>query len=507
MPTNAPGIQAVINTAPLGQPAPAQGSDAFFIVGYAIWGPMDVPTLVTSWNDYVLKFGGLHPDSDLARAVNLFFKNGGRRAWVVRAGNDEAQVSSITIGDNFAPPSTTLSVGSKYASDADAVDVRVTVSAGTTANTKKLVIESLKLSVREVFDNFKITLTTQEQADLTAGNSKFNDCASVTAKSKLVLLIRNTTNSHVAPANLPANGVYTLSGGTDPVGGIDSLSNSLALFTEDFGPGVLAAPGFPANNAAVVTQAESTKRIAILELEADDTATDAITARTALDSSYAAIYYPPRIRMQDLSGGTQIKEYSPVGAVAGIFAKAETEIGIHKAPANYRLTDVVGYDESLYGVVNDALRETLNERQINAIAKLPEQGIKVYGARVLKSYGRITAIHEQRILNVIYYRLKRSLQEFVFQPANQTLFREIRSTCAQYMRELYRNGALFSPTGNEDDAYRVICDESNNPPEQLQQHRVTVSVWAHLVGMAEMILIDINSVPLATDLDIVGGNQ
>jgi uncharacterized protein len=300
----------------------------------------------------------------------------------------------------------------------------------------------------------------------------------------------------------------TLTGGDDDISDIDDLTVSLGLLTEDYGPGQISAPGFMADSGAVISNAENFKRIALLELEADDDVTAAVTARNALDSSYAAIYYPPRIQMRDLAGGAAVKEYSPVGAVAGIFAKAENEIGIHKAPANYRLLEVVGYDENVYGIINEAVRETLNERQINAITKLPEQGIKVYGARVIKSYGRVTAIHEQRILNAIYYRLKRSLQDFVFQPATQVLFREIRSTCAQYMRELYRAGALYSPTGNEDEAFRVICDETNNPPELLQQHRVTVDVWVHLVGMAEMILLNINSVPLATELDIVtGGNE
>lgn len=505
--TNAPGIQATINTLPLGQPAPAQGSDAFFVVGYAVWGEMDKPTLITSWNNYISAFGGFNANSEMSRAIYLFFKNGGRRAWIVRALNSDAVKASATVADSHGTPVPILTATAKYASDADLVDVKITFSAGSTAATKKLVIESVKLNVREVFDNFKITFTTQEQSDLNSGNSQFNDHASVNAKSKLVSLAKNGLNVHASPDNLPANGATTLNGGDDDIADIDDVSVSIELFTEDFGPGQIAVPGFLSQSAAVVTHAENTKRLALLELDAADDVTAALDDRSDFDSSYAAVYYPPRIQMRDLLGSGQLKAYSPVGAVAGIFAKAEQEIGIHKAPANYRLTEVVGYDESAYGQINDAVRESLNEKQINAIAALPEQGIKVYGARVLKSYGRITAIHEQRILNAIYYRLKRSLQEFVFQPANQSLFREIRSVCSQYMRELYRSGALYSPTGGEDDAYRVVCDETNNPPEQLQQHKVSVDVWVHLVGMAEMILVRINSVPLATDFDTLGGNQ
>ena len=509
MSNNAPGVSAIINNLPLGQAAPAQGSDSFFIAGYAGWGEMDRPTPVASWNEFLSKFGGLHPNSEMSRAVALFFRNGGRRAWVVRLKNSAAIKASVVIPDSFGVPTTILTATAKYPSDANFADLKVTVTAGTMANTKKLAIESAKLNLREVFDNFKVTFSATEQTALDAGNSPFSNAATVTGKSQLISLAADGTNAHAAPANLPADGIFTLTGGADSIAAIDNLSASLNLFTEDFGAGVIAAPGFLTSRAAVVAAAESTKRIALLELDAADDATAALAERAAFDSAYAAMYYPPRVQMLDLGGSGIVESYSPIGAVAGIFAKAEGEIGIHKAPANYRLTEVLGYDETLYGQINEATRETLNDHQINAVVKLPEQGIKVYGARVLKSYGRVTAIHEQRVLNAIYYRLKRSLQDFVFQPANQSLFREIRSVCAQYMRELYRAGALYSPTNVEDAAYRVVCDEANNPPEQLQQNRVSVDVYVHLTGMAEMILVQINSVPISTDLSVLagGGNQ
>jgi len=52
------------------------------IIGWAPRGPTsekDTPTLVTSWTDYVQKFGGLSAYSLLGYAVYHFFNNGGRR--------------------------------------------------------------------------------------------------------------------------------------------------------------------------------------------------------------------------------------------------------------------------------------------------------------------------------------------------------------------------------------------------------------------------------------------
>lgn len=503
---NAPGIQATINTRPLGQPAPAQGSDVFFVVGYAAFGPIRVPTLITSWNEYVNKFGGFHANSEMADAVYLFFKNGGRRAFVVRE-SVNGVAPFVNVNDRANVPSSTLKISAKYASSL--TDLKYTVVAGALNNTVDLAVESATLGIREVYKNFKINLTADDQAAVDAGDSPLNTIETVNGKSHLIVL-QNLNSAAAAPANLPALGNGALTGGSDDISDIGSLATALETLSELYGPGQVAAPGFITATGLLVAHAENFKRIALIEIpETSESNAELVTLRATLDSSYAAAYYPPRIQMRDFRGSGQLKSYSPVGAVAGIFAKAETDIGIHKAPANYRLAEVVGWDTTTFGTMNEGQREFLNEKQFNVIALLPEQGIKVYGARVLKSYGRITSIHEQRVLNAVYYRLKRSLQEFVFQPANQQLFRELRSVCAQYLRELYRSGALFSPTANEEDAFRVICDETNNPPEMLQQHKISVDVWIHIVGMAEQILLNINSVPLATDFDglISGGNQ
>ncbi len=505
---NIPGIQASINTAALGQPAPARGSDTFFAVGYAIWGEPNKPTLITSWNEFVQKFGGFTANSEMATAIYLFFKNGGRRAYCIRATESAPTKATLALADGHGTPATIVTATAKFPSEADAVDIKVEVAAGSESNTKKLTFTSVKLGLTEVFDNFKITFTAEEQAALAAGYSPFYNIARVNNESRLVDLVINGSNAHTAPENLPANITATaLTGGDDDFASITGISAALEMFTEEYGPGQVALLGLD-DNDALVAHCETFKRIGLLHVADDEDSSSIITERANYDSAYAAMYYPPLIQMRDILGSGQVKSYLPIGAVAGLFAKAETEIGVHKAPANYRLQEVIGYDESAYGQMTDGLRESLNEHQVNAIVRFPEQGIKVYGARVLKSYGRITAIHEQRILNDIYYRLKRSLQEFVFQPANQTLFRELASVCSQDLRERYRAGALYSASGAEDDAFRVICDETNNPPEQLQQHKVSVDVWVHLVGMAEMILLKINSVPLATDFDVVtGGNQ
>jgi hypothetical protein len=63
--------------------------DVAGFVGVALRGPVNVPTPVISWADFERRFGGLEPnvsgrDRMLPYAVQAFFAQGGRRAWVVR---------------------------------------------------------------------------------------------------------------------------------------------------------------------------------------------------------------------------------------------------------------------------------------------------------------------------------------------------------------------------------------------------------------------------------------
>jgi len=67
--------------------------DVTGFVGVALRGPVDTPVLVTSWSDYIRRFGGFAapagaggPDRLLPYAVQAFFEQGGVRAYVVRVG-------------------------------------------------------------------------------------------------------------------------------------------------------------------------------------------------------------------------------------------------------------------------------------------------------------------------------------------------------------------------------------------------------------------------------------
>ena len=87
------------------KPIQAVSTSTGAMVGVTARGEVGVPTLVTSWTDFVNKFAlGLDTpflkDSDLPNAVYGFFQNGGARCYVVRVASPSATLATCEIADD-----------------------------------------------------------------------------------------------------------------------------------------------------------------------------------------------------------------------------------------------------------------------------------------------------------------------------------------------------------------------------------------------------------------------
>lgn len=73
-------------------------------IGAAAAGPILEPTLVTSWSQFEKEFGGIVKSRVvyLGYAVDAFFRNGGKRAYIVRVASASARKSRFTISNQNA---------------------------------------------------------------------------------------------------------------------------------------------------------------------------------------------------------------------------------------------------------------------------------------------------------------------------------------------------------------------------------------------------------------------
>ena len=78
------------------RPIEGVGTSVAAFVGLAPTGPLNEPTLVTNWTQYVAAFGDFTDGYYLAHSVYGFFNNGGTAAYVVRVGgsSEGAQATS-----------------------------------------------------------------------------------------------------------------------------------------------------------------------------------------------------------------------------------------------------------------------------------------------------------------------------------------------------------------------------------------------------------------------------
>src|ERR1700674_2086251 len=135
---------------------------------------------------------------------------------------------------------------------------------------------------------------------------------------------------------------------------------------------LVAAPGQsdPAIQDAVISHCENNKyRFAILD-SAEELGKDGIAKMPKpRDSQYAA-YYFPWIQVYDPEKGNIF--VPPSGHVAGIYARSDSERGVHKAPANEIVRGALGLKYS----ISRPEQDILNPKGINCIRTMLGGGIR-----------------------------------------------------------------------------------------------------------------------------------
>jgi phage tail sheath protein FI len=201
------------------------------------------------------------------------------------------------------------------------------------------------------------------------------------------------------------------------------------------------------------------------------------------DSSYGALYYPwikvmdPRLR--------KTRFVPPSGHMAGIWARSDSERGVHKAPANEIVRGAIGLEYE----VNKGEQAVLNPHAINCIRAFPGRGIRVWGARTLSSDPSWRYLNVRRLFNYLEKSIELGTQWIVFEPNDMDLWERIKRNITAFLTVVWRTGALFgaAPT----DAFYVKCDAETNPPEQIDLGMVVTEIGVCPVKPAEFVIFRI----------------
>ena len=208
------------------------------------------------------------------------------------------------------------------------------------------------------------------------------------------------------------------------------------------------------------------------------------------NSMNAALFFP-RLQEFDPLNDNRLAEFVPCGAVAGVFARTDTQRGVWKAPA--------GLDASLAGVpqlsvnLTDAENGELNPLGVNCLRSLPAAGRVVWGSRTLKGDDRLASewkyIPVRRLALYLEESLYRGTQWVVFEPNDNPLWAQIRLNVGAFMQDLFRQGAFQGRTARE--AYFVKCDGETTTQNDINAGKVNIVVGFAPLKPAEFVILQI----------------
>lgn len=487
-------------------------------------GPVIPPKLVTSYPQFMRIYGGYIPDSYLAYAVEGFFGNGGKRCYigrVVKQGVDPDNpegISSTTdeVGDlNF----TAVGEGSwgnrvgirieNASNDSDDENdsgqklFKLTVAywsgnlpdISIPASSDPLALSNLldRASRVEVFDNVSEDPNSPDHYLKKLGDPLNN-------LSNLILLDDSSTGR---PDNTNAANFFDLlTNGAEAAGSPsreDFLGDPLAQAGEKCGLtafndideiSILSAPDLhhitsPGDETLIndiLTQCELLKdRFAILDV--GDNSRDIPSIKITRPSKYGAIYYP-WINVYDPLA-RQLKLTPPCGHVAGIYARTDTERGVHKAPAN----EVVKGASSLEFAVTKGEQAILNPRGVNVIRNFNGRGILVWGARNMIQDPLWKYINVRRLFIYVEESIEEGTQWVVFEPNDEKLWARVRATITQFLTRVWKDGALMGTKVEE--AFFVKCDRSTMTQDDIDNGKLICIIGIAPVKPAEFVIFRI----------------
>jgi uncharacterized protein len=177
----------------------------------------------------------------------------------------------------------------------------------------------------------------------------------------------------------------------------------------------------------------------------------------------------------------------PSGHVCGLYARVDSERGVHKAPANEILMGITGLSQN----INRIEQGQYNDRGINVIRIFKDRGIRVWGARTLatKSDPSWKYINVRRLFIMIEQSILVGMQWAVFEPNDKFLWSKLNRDVRAYLMRVWRSGALFGNTPEE--AFYVKCDGETNPRYLIDAGQVNVQVGICPVKPAEFVVFAI----------------
>lgn len=494
MPTySVPGVY--VSESPLTQSVSrsnnTQSVAAFF--GTTPRGP-ETPTLVSSWSAFKSYFDDAEIGHELPYSVYHYFANGGRDAYIFRVLSSSASAGAASVP--YYPTGTGQASAVMFSATANSrgtwgngLSLKISAPGAVPASGSQ--IPTFQLSV--LLNNVEVEKWNEVSTD--PANNRYLE-AVINNYSKFInVTVFSGAKNAGASWTFYTTAAVNLSGGASG-GAVASSDYQTAIDKMPQVEGVLLcnAPGVTdtttVNYLITKTEARGNSFAIIDPSTAGPDSYGSSLVSTYNQSSYAAVYYP-QLKMADptKTGPAAIRDSAPGGAVMGAYIRTEVARTVAKAPAGYT-TEV----RNAFGLVSKPTATqtgTLYDSYgINVFKAVPGGGIVINGARTLDKTSPGKYIPIRRSLNYVKQGLQDITAPAVFEPNDSRLWTALTMRCSSFLNEFWRAGGLKGD--NAQDAFYVICDETNNTAETVSQGEVRIEVGVALQYPAEFIVISVS---------------
>ncbi len=482
------------------------------------------PQLVTSWPQYERVYGGFVRGAMLPHAVRGFFENGGGAAYICRIPTTEGDGANgngrpslmLPSADNPNTPGVQLSAVQPAAeleievvppaapAEAEAGDgaagnggeytLRVYENGALREELGPLQFTGRSARTLEKTVNDRSKFVRIEVQPLQGSGSTLAERAP--AAGRYTLQAPPVSTKSVTPADLIGNesdrtGYQGLAIAENVT--MVAIPDLITVATRD--DGTIDEEMYLGAQKQLIDYCEAAhNKMAILDTPPGLNAARALEwrSRLARDSAFGALYYPNVVVSNPLArpGATNGELYLTVptaGHVAGVWARTDGVRGVWKAPANEAVRGIVRLESD----ITSGEQDLLNPEGVNCIRSFGSYGTKIWGARTLaRTDPSWRYINVRRLFNFIEESIQRGTQWAVFEPNDYDLWQRVKRNISSFLRGLWTQGALVGATPEQ--AFYVLCDDSNNPPSSVDEGRLIVEIGIAPVKPAEFVIFRIS---------------
>ncbi len=218
-------------------------------------------------------------------------------------------------------------------------------------------------------------------------------------------------------------------------------------------------------------------------LQAPLPAVTPINNNPSKNSKYAAFYYPWLKVSNPLTGVPLL--VPPGGHMAGIYARSDTVVGVHKDPAN----EVINGITELQLQTNDQQQAILNPKGVNVLRYFKGAGNLVWGGRTTSTDPDWKYINVRRLFIFVEKSIKRGTQWVVFEINDEPTWARVRRSIGDFLTGLWRDGMLQG--AKKEQAFFVKCDRTTMTQADIDNGKLICVIGIAPVKPAEFVIFRI----------------